>query len=598
MMKKINERYPALSSICFIIFLMLFAVHKLSATEKNTSFQAFVQQHAPHFSDPNYSWKLLHENKTAFSQHQTWGLFYFNWPVKQAFIQLHLNNQGKIISHKIVLPNSPISGQLSEQTLNSFVLNENLLHTIQAQLPENLTQKTEKIIHGLDTVQMAIQVEAYNASTDQTWIFDVNGQLLQQYDNRRFLKKDTLIQAKIFNPDPLTKLNQVYGLPYKDSSDLDLPWFQSAYDTVWVPVYYDDVAQIFIPENDYAVIEDFENPSIAPSTGNNPILFFGRNQGGFEEYNILWHIHQFHDHISSLGYDTLMDLQVRVDAHGLFGADNSVFNRNGGNPTLSFGIGGVDDAEDADVIIHEYCHGISWSANSNDNFSYERSALDEGLADYFATSYSRDISAFNWQKMFTWDGHNEFWGGRTATSSNVYPNGSGIYALGEIWNAAMSAIWTDLGRTVTDKLMLECLHFFNNSTTLPEAAYYMMQCDTLLFGGIHANTICTHFRNRNLLDLNCKPVGVADYETKKSEQIIFGNTLGFSQGEGDLFIEFPEVQNWEIILTNIQGQIIFTQKETGVQRWTLSPDHLQPGVYVITCTNETKKKYFSKLIKK
>jgi hypothetical protein len=64
--------------------------------------------------------------------------------VKQAFIQLHLNNQGKIISHKMVLPNSPISGQLSEQTLNSFVLNENLLHTIQAQLPENLTQKTEK----------------------------------------------------------------------------------------------------------------------------------------------------------------------------------------------------------------------------------------------------------------------------------------------------------------------------------------------------------------------------------------------------------------------------------------------------------------------
>jgi hypothetical protein len=93
-------------------------------------------------------------------------------------------------------------------------------------------------------------------------------------------------------------------------------------------------------------------------------------------------------------------------------------------------------------------------------------------------------------------------------------------------------------------------------------------------------------------------VGIADYETKKSEQIIFGNTLGFSQGEGDLFIEFPEVQNWEIILTNIQGQIIFSQKETGVQRWTLSPDHLQPGVYVITCTNETKKKYFSKLIKK
>ncbi|HAD33458.1 MAG TPA: hypothetical protein DCF44_03020 [Chitinophagaceae bacterium] len=126
MMKKINEICPALSSIYFIIFLMFFANHRLSAAEKNTLIQAFVQQNAPQFSEPMYSWKLLRKNQTAFSEHQTWGLFYFNWPVKQAFIQLHLNNQGKLISHKIVLPNIPISGQISEQTLNSFVENENL----------------------------------------------------------------------------------------------------------------------------------------------------------------------------------------------------------------------------------------------------------------------------------------------------------------------------------------------------------------------------------------------------------------------------------------------------------------------------------------
>lgn len=597
-MKIFKEYQAALSGLCFIIYFTIFTDFKSFATDQSTTIRAFVQQHAPQFSESNYSWQLLHENQTAFSKHQTWGLYYCNWPVKQAFIQLHFNGQGKIISNKMVLPSATIKEQLSEQNLKSFILSEKLVQTIQDYVPQNLIQKMEQIIFGLDRFQMAIQVEAYDAHNDQTWIFDLSGELLQQYDNRRFLKKDTLIQAKIFKPDPLTQLSQVYGFPYKDSADMDLPWFQSAYDTVWVPVYYDDIAQLFVPENDYAVIEDFESPNIAPSIGSNNVLFFGRNQGGFEEYNILWHIHQFHDHISSLGYDTLMDLQVRVDAHGLFGADNSVFNRNGGNPTLSFGIGGVDDAEDADVIIHEYCHGISWSANLNNNFSYERSALDEGLADYFATSYSRDLSSFNWQKMFSWDGHNEFWGGRTAATSNVYPNGSGIYALGEIWNAAMSAIWTDLGRTVTDKLMLECLHFFNNSTTLPEAAFYIMQSDTLLFGGIHANTLCTHFRNRNLLDINCKPVGLTDYETKKTEQVVFGNTLGFSQGESDLYIDFPASREWEILVTNIQGQPMLTQKVKGVQRWTLSPDHLRTGMYIITCTNDAQEKYHHQLIKK
>jgi hypothetical protein len=68
MMKKINERCPALSSICFIFFLMFFADYQLSATEKNTGIQAFVQQHAPQFSEPHFSWKLLHENQTAFSE--------------------------------------------------------------------------------------------------------------------------------------------------------------------------------------------------------------------------------------------------------------------------------------------------------------------------------------------------------------------------------------------------------------------------------------------------------------------------------------------------------------------------------------------------
>jgi hypothetical protein len=183
--------------------------------------------------------------------------------------------------------------------------------------------------------------------------------------------------------------------------------------------------------------------------------------------------------------------------------------RNGGDPTLSFGTGGVDDAEDADVIIHEYCHGISWSANGNDNFSNERAGLDEGLADYFATSYSRSLNTFNWEKMFSWDGHNAFWTGRIANTSTNYGTTNDIYKLGEIWNSAMSAMSTDLGDYVTDRLMLESLHFFTNNTTLPEAALYVLKADTLLFNGINVSSICAQFQLRNILNSNCLPVSIA-----------------------------------------------------------------------------------------
>ncbi|MEZ4916786.1 MAG: hypothetical protein R2836_07345 [Chitinophagales bacterium] len=51
-------------------------------------------------------------------------------------------------------------------------------------------------------------------------------------------------------------------------------------------------------------------------------------------------------------------LQISVDTHGNNGADNSFFSP--ATPLrLIFGEGGVDDAEDADVIIHEYGHAIS-----------------------------------------------------------------------------------------------------------------------------------------------------------------------------------------------------------------------------------------------
>ena len=68
--------------------------------------------------------------------------------------------------------------------------------------------------------------------------------------------------------------------------------------------------------------------------------------------------------------------------------DQSVFIGNSGNSYLLFGEGGVDDAEDADVIIHEYAHAISYAASPETNSGTERRGLDEGLGDYFAAIYS------------------------------------------------------------------------------------------------------------------------------------------------------------------------------------------------------------------
>jgi hypothetical protein len=52
---------------------------------------------------------------------------------------------------------------------------------------------------------------------------------------------------------------------------------------------------------------------------------------------------------------------------------------------LRFGKGGVDDAEDAEVILHEYGHAIHFAQN----FSFaseEAGAISEGFGDYWAVT--------------------------------------------------------------------------------------------------------------------------------------------------------------------------------------------------------------------
>ena len=428
--------------------------------------------------------------------------------------------------------------------------------------------------------RMALKEEAFNLTFDRTRYRASDGSVLADFDHRRYVKIDTLVSARVFNPDPLTTLNQVYGAPYLDLADSNQPWMASAYLSRNVPMVFDTNDQLFKPENRWVRITDLEAPAIAPLTSSTPFLLFNRKESGFEEVNILYHVSAFQQHIASLGYDTLLDLQLDVDAHGQFGGDNSYFQRNGGNPFASFGTGGVDDAEDADVIIHEYCHGISWSANGNGNFTAPRSGLDEGLADYFATSWSRAISPFGWERVFSWDGHNEYWSGRIANSTATWPSGGNIYAVGEIWNSAMSDIWGSVGQVVADKLMLEALHFFTDSTNLPEAAAYVMKADTLLFGGQFAWPLCVHFSSRGLMPpFACAPSGVGAPSVQ--DDWMPAGTMAFAQGQGPLYWQAVSPQGGQWRLLTASGALLRRGLATIGERVQIEPTGIAPGVYVL-----------------
>jgi hypothetical protein len=560
----------------------LYSINKKLENKSIEGIKQFLVNELDDLNQNGISLELAFAKNTRYSKHFLFTVSYQAVPIYNHTIKVSLDAHFNIISIKKECPNLALLKNYFVETELSKWNKKNIYRSILLKWNDiDLVKSTQyQIYFEHEKPQIVLQLNAWNKSLDEAILVNLDGVILKEINYARQLLKDTIVSAKVFKPDPLTTLNKVYGGIYIDNNDANDAWINNAYFTVNLPITFDDANQTFYLENGFVQIDDFESPNILPTTNTVPNFIFTRNQPGFEECNIVYHITQFQNYIASIGYDTLLTAGITADAHGQFGADNSVFLRNGGDPTLSFGTGGVDDAEDADVIIHEYCHGISWSANGNDNFSNERAGLDEGLADYFATSYSRSLNTFNWEKMFSWDGHNAFWTGRIANTSTNYGTTNDIYKLGEIWNSAMSAMSTDLGDYVTDRLMLESLHFFTNNTTLPEAALYVLKADTLLFNGINVSSICAQFQLRNILNSNCLPVSIAKIPNSPLCQL--ANSIGFAKGENSLSILFPSFTNGIYTISDMTGKVVSKELFTSSKNIIISPEKFQAGIYLLT----------------
>ncbi len=538
-----------------------------------------LKQIIPEINNPNITVRLRHFNKSNFSKHYTYDVLYDQLPVFTNFIKVSTNTKNNILSIAKGLGNYTTLSIASLTKERNFWNHQKLIKDI---WPAGKIVKNKYLaIYQVGSTSKVVQVqEAWSKTYDNTKLIDPAGNLLAEWNHQRRFGIDTFINANVFDPDPLTVLSKIYGTPYVDSNDQDLSWMSAAYIPVNIPAVYDTFVNKFFIESQYVKIEDFEAPNTTPSNSITNDFYFNRSENGFEECMVAYHINLFHNHLTTLGYDALMDLQLEADAHGQFGADNSVFNRNGGAPTIVFGDGGIDDAEDADVIIHEYSHGVSWSANANTFFGTERPALDEGIADYFATSYSRSLSPFNWQKVFNWDGNNGPWQGRTATTSANYssPFSGNLYALGEVWNAAMQKIYTDLGRTVTDELMLETLFYLTDSSTLPDAARFMILADDVINGGANYVTLCHNFSSKSILAWNCFPLNTSNIKAAQNQVRVI-NSSDFNMGIGNVTFKLTSKTSGSLHLYDIKGRLLKKQqfKNDSIE---LSPYNYSSGIYL------------------
>jgi Zn-dependent metalloprotease len=296
----------------------------------------------------------------------------------------------------------------------------------------------------------------------------------------------------VFRRNPLSASRHHYGDPgFTNDSDSD------SLNACRALVTLDSIALdagLYRLAGPGCIITDIESPidSVSYAEVSPDAFRYRRSQAGFEAVMAYYHTTLAHERVRALGFDIPALASLRVDPHGYQGKDNSHYSP-GGN-WMAFGTGGVDDAEDADVIWHEYGHAIQYNIIPSWGGS-ECAALGEGFGDYWAASYARSLGEwtpaepeYNW--IFGWDGHNPYWNGRILNDERKYPFPSGsVHIAGQIWASALMGIHDDLGRDVADRIILKSLYYLAPEATATDNAQALLQADRDLYGGAHLPTL-------------------------------------------------------------------------------------------------------------
>jgi len=416
-----------------------------------------------------------------------------------------INNSGKIV----YIQNSTIPIDLNFNPSHSIGIVE-AYNTVRSHLglnkPETFS-KRELVIHIVDFIPyLAYKINIIDPDLIGDWEAFVDaqtGQIIDLFD----ISQNANGNGNIFDPDPLTTSGSSYGIGgFVDNSDATNSDLEGEMINVTL-LDIDLSSGTYTLNGPWASIVDFELPSKGLFSQASPNFNFNRENDGFEAVMCYYHIDQNMRYMNNtLGISVNPSIHysggVQFDPSGRNGVDNSRYYMSNGR--LTYGEGGVDDAEDADVILHELGHGIhDWITNGS------RSAvegLNEGCGDYWAQSYSWSVGD-NSHNLFTWDGHNEFWPGRTTDYNVIYPGGLlgglGNHTDGQIWATTLMKIYIDIGREKTDVVFLEGIAMTNSTTNQRQAAEAVYQAAVdLNYSESDLCIIYTHLNNQYTLSAN------------------------------------------------------------------------------------------------
>lgn len=443
-------------------------------------------------------------------------------PVENGRLQVNLSRDGKIlqvVNSYAPLPPSTTSPSITKEQATEAAIKEFLRTT--SPDPEDLHERTKRPFAPLPRTELQLKkpvesedvyfivgeipVRAYKVLVTATrplgrkeFIVDATtGKILRVKEGMPSFVDGT---GQVFNPNPVATKNDNTIRDTAVPNTNPNPYF-----TVALPDLNDPAAGPYVLNGPFVSIQDKDSPSNTPvSVTGTPNFVFQSNSDNFVDTNVYHAVDRSQRYIQELGFINVDNRTIAADPRGESGCNAHYHNDPAGAGYLTFGTCPQRVAEDAEAVVHEYGHSIQDNTAVGKYLSSEPGqAMGEGFGDYWAMSdYNAElVTSGHDQACFADWAVTEGSCLRRLDTGNTMDNftgGGDPHINGEIWSQALFNLFSSLGKTTTDRLVLQSHFNIPDSPTFKDAADAMLTADLQQFFGTHITALCSEFVTRKI----------------------------------------------------------------------------------------------------
>ena len=442
-------------------------------------------------TDPSIGLRLTDIQSSLTGRHVRFHQYYNSIEVYGAAISIHTNRSGQIrVIHSNYFPQINISTAASltpEGAINIAIAEAgafDLRKPPRADLVIFPNRNAGQIGDYADAYRLAYRAIIHSRQPVASWEYIIDAHTGEPL-NRQNLLRSADGRGRVFSPNPVVALKDFTLMDQGDSADA-IP--EEAY------------TDVILPELDGSGFLDgpYVSTRLTENRANEPTLEFNylRDDSRFEEVMVYYHIDAVGRYLKGLGFDFVDNWQIPVNVH--FGMTRAGF-YDDSDGSINFGDAGVDVAEDAEVIVHEYGHAILDRQVPSINKG-EGGAIHEGFSDFLAASFFSAVSdGFSDSIVFEWAGSSDpEIATRPVNSNKRYPQDivGEPHADGQIWSAALWEIFEAIGRDASIRLIVESHFFLLPDAEFIDGASAVFMADQELNGGVNFDFILGIMENR------------------------------------------------------------------------------------------------------